>query len=118
LAWAIQGKNTVKSDLLVAALTRAAGTLQLDRSRALATASTARQALHDALDSYVQLALSHKDLIGTLVSEVMNLPDRQRHEIRRPQHDYVAEWVHLLRTDRPDLDEPATPRLSWWPDCS
>lgn len=97
---------TVKSDPLVAALTRAAGTLQLDMSRALASASTARDALHGALDSYIQLALSHSDLIGALVSEVMNLPDQQRHEIRQLQHDYVAEWVRLLRTDRGDLDEP------------
>ncbi|GAB1512588.1 hypothetical protein JCM33774_46300 [Actinophytocola sp. KF-1] len=97
---------TVKSDLLVAALTRAAGTLQLDMSRALVSASTAHDALHGALDSYIQLALSHSDLIGALVSEVMNLPDQQRHEIRQLQHDYVAEWVRLLRTDRPGLDEP------------
>jgi AcrR family transcriptional regulator len=96
----------VKSDLLSTALTRAAGTLQLDMSRALAAASTARDALHGALDSYIALALSHSDLIGALVSEVMNLPDQQRHEIRHLQHDYVAEWGHLLRADRPTLDEP------------
>lgn len=98
---------TVKSDLLVAMLARAAGSLQLDMSHALASASTAREALDGALDSYIRLALSHSDLIATLVSEVMNLPDQQRHDIRQLQHDYVAEWVHLLRTNRPDLDEPA-----------
>ena len=35
-----------------------------------------------------------------------NLPDQQRHEIRQLQHDYVAGWVRLLRTDRRHLDEP------------
>ncbi|MPZ83629.1 MAG: TetR family transcriptional regulator [Actinophytocola sp.] len=96
---------TSKSDMLVAALTRAAGTLQLGMSHALAGANTARDALDDALDSYIRLALSHNDLIGALVSEVMNLPDEQRHDIRRLQHDYVAEWVRLLMAERPELTE-------------
>lgn len=95
----------VKSDLLVAALTRAAGTLQLGMSHALAQADTATDAIHSALHSYIQLALTHHDLIGALVTELMNLPGEQRHEIRRLQHDYVAEWVRLLRAVRPDLDD-------------
>ena len=35
----------------------------------------------------------------------MNLPDQQRHDIRRLQHDYVAEWVRLLMTERPEVGE-------------
>ena len=95
----------VKSDLLVAALTRAAGTLQLGLSHALAQASNAGDALQAVLRSYIQLALTHHDLIGSLVTEVMNLPSEQRREIRRLQHDYVAEWVRLLMEVRPELTE-------------
>ncbi|WP_020672099.1 TetR/AcrR family transcriptional regulator [Amycolatopsis nigrescens] len=95
-----------KSELLVAALRRANETLQLALSDALARAETAESALHAVLDSYVGLTLSHSDLIGTLITELVNLPGEQRHELRRVQHEYLAEWVNLLRTTHPALPEP------------
>jgi len=95
----------VKSDLLVAALVRGASTLQLGMSHALAQAGDAEEAMRLAMRSYVDLALSHHELFGALVTEVMNLPDEQRHEIRRLQRDYVAEWVRLLQQVRFDLTE-------------
>jgi hypothetical protein len=39
----------------------------------------------------------------------MNLPEGQRHEVRRAQHDYVAEWVRLLNGVRSDLDRRVAP---------
>jgi AcrR family transcriptional regulator len=97
---------TAKSDLLVAALTRAAEALQLDASRAFATAATPAEALELLLRSYVNLTLAHSHLTGALITEVIHLPDAQRHTIRRLQHDYVSEWVQLLTTERPGLTEP------------
>lgn len=96
---------TAKSDLLVAALTRAADALQLDASRAFATATSPRDALDLLLRSYIDLTVGHSHLTGTLITEVIHLPAEQRHTIRRLQYDYVSEWVHLLTAERPELIE-------------
>lgn len=97
---------TAKSDLLVAALTRASEALQLDASRAFAAATDSREALRLLLRSYVNLTVTYSNLTSTLVSEVIHLPGEQRHVIRRLQHDYVGEWVQLLAAERPALTEP------------
>lgn len=94
-----------KVGLLSATIARAATALQLGLGQALATASTPAQALDNALAAYVDFAMVHYDLVGILVSEVMNLPEPERHTVRRAQHDYVAEWVRLLRDSRPELGE-------------
>lgn len=93
-----------KSDLLAAAISRAHEPLRLGLNQALAAASTPATGLDNALGAYVDFAIVHHDLLGILVCEVMNLPEGQRHEVRRAQHDYVAEWVRLLNGARPDLD--------------
>ncbi|MGW4874687.1 hypothetical protein [Streptomyces chartreusis] len=46
---------------------------------------------------------THQDLFTALVTEVIHLPDEQRHDVRRTQHDHVMEWVRLLRARRPEL---------------
>lgn len=94
-----------KSELLVSALTRASEALQLDASRAFATAADSRQALELLLRSYVDLTVTHSHLTAALISEVIHLPDAQRHVIRRLQHDYVSEWVQLLMVERPHLTD-------------
>ncbi len=96
---------TAKSDLLVAALTRAADALQLDASRAFAAAADPRHALDLLLRSYIDLTVGNRHLTGALITEVIQLPAEQRHTIRRLQHDYVSEWVHLLTAERPELTE-------------
>lgn len=97
---------TAKSELLVAALTRAADALHMDAGRIFATASTPGQALTRLLRSYIDLTLTSSHLTGALITEVVHLPDDQRRTIRRLQHDYVGEWVQLLTTETPDLTEP------------
>jgi AcrR family transcriptional regulator len=96
---------TSKADLLSAVIARASEPLQLGHTRALAAASTQAEGLVNALDAYIEFASVHHDLVGILVSEVTNLPDAHRHDVRRAQHDYVAEWVRLLRGARPELNE-------------
>lgn len=94
-----------KADLLSAVIDRAAAPLQLGLTLALARATDAPQGLANVLDAYVEFALLHHDLVGILVAEVSNLPDEQRRDVRRAQHDYVSEWIRLLRATRPELDE-------------
>lgn len=93
-----------KSELLAATIARAAEPLQLGLTRALSVAQTAEQALTGALDEYIAFATVHHHLLGILVSEVTNLPDAMRHNVRRQQAGYVAEWVRLLCESRPELD--------------
>ncbi|WP_158889165.1 hypothetical protein [Amycolatopsis anabasis] len=35
------------------------------------------------LESYLDLTLGHGDLIGILITEMINLPEAHRHELRR-----------------------------------
>jgi AcrR family transcriptional regulator len=94
-----------KADLLAATIARASEPLQLGLTRALASARTSTEGLANALDAYIDFALVHHDLVGILVSEVTNLPDDQRHSVRRSQHDYVEEWIRLLTDVRPVLTD-------------
>lgn len=95
-----------KADLLTAALTRGAEWLQFGVSRALATADTEARALELVVGAYVEFVIEHTDLMALLLTETVNLPDAQRHAVRRLQHDYVSEWVRLLSAARPDVSEP------------
>jgi AcrR family transcriptional regulator len=95
-----------KTDLLVDGLYRGNEWLQLGMARALASATTPNEALRGLVASYVGSNLEHTELFGVLLTESIHLPDQERHRLRRIQHDYVSEWVRLLRALRPDLTEP------------
>ncbi|HEY3240484.1 MAG TPA: TetR family transcriptional regulator [Acidimicrobiia bacterium] len=95
-----------KADLLVAGLHRGNEWLQLGMSRALSTATSPHEALQGLVASYVESNLEHTELFGVLLTESIHLPDQERHQLRRIQHDYVSEWVRLLVALRPELTEP------------
>lgn len=92
-----------KGELLTAVVSRGNEPLQLGLSRALATARTPERALENAARAYLEFATDHHDLLGVLIAEVMNLPQPHRGTLPRAQHDYVAEWLRLLATTRPEL---------------
>jgi len=46
------------------------------------------------------------DLVSVYLAENNNLPERDRHDLRRTQRLHVEEWVRLLTGVRADL--PAT----------
>jgi len=94
-----------KGEILFETLNRGAAVLQLGMIRAMSTAHTPEGALDALTIGYVEMCSAHTDLIAALVTEVLHLPDDQRHTIRRIQHDYVAEWVELLSRVRPELDQ-------------
>lgn len=94
-----------KTEVLSAVIARASEPLQLGLTQALASARTSDEGLSNALDAYVDFALVHHHLVGILVSEVMNLPEPQRSNVRRAQRDYVAEWTRLLMDAKPVADE-------------
>jgi hypothetical protein len=52
---------------------------------------------------YVDLTFSQTDLVSVYLAENNNLPEDDRHELRRIQRLQVEEWVRLLNGIRPEL---------------
>jgi len=96
-----------KRDLLTTALGRGTAVLFMDLAASCGTASDATDGLRRLVRSYVRFTLEHHDLVGLLITELEHLPEDRRHAARQTQHDYVSEWVHLLRTVHPRLDPTA-----------
>ncbi|GAA2674886.1 TetR/AcrR family transcriptional regulator [Actinoplanes palleronii] len=95
-----------KGELLAAALYRASERVAAATAAALADAADASQALHMMADSYVTLTFERSDLVSVYLAENNNLPEIDRHELRKVQRLHVEEWVRLLTTVRPGLPVP------------
>ena len=93
-----------KQEILGAVIARGCAWLEMELERTLSATSDAEDALRRLLHSYITFAYDHGQFIDILVSEVGHLPPEERHRARQTQHDYVAEWVALLRRVRPGLD--------------
>ncbi len=94
-----------KHELLISALNRGNEALWLSLHHALADADGPLDALHRTLDSYILFAAANPDIVSVMLAETVHLPVEHREHYRRTQHEYVAEWVALLRRTRPDLDD-------------
>jgi AcrR family transcriptional regulator len=93
-----------KEKILVAILDRGNGILQACMDRELIRATGPAEALHGLLASYTGFAFENSGAIGLLVSDINELCPEERHRLRRIQHDYITQWVHLVRQLRPDLN--------------
>lgn len=96
-----------KRDMLVTALRRGTAVLFMGLTSVYASASNAPDALRRLISSYVRFAIEHHDLIDILITETEHLPHDERHAARQAQHDYISEWVHLLRMAHAGLDATA-----------
>lgn len=92
-----------KADLLEAALRRGEERLWLGLHHGLARADDAAGALGHLVEDYTAFASTDPQLVGILLSEIIHLPEDAHTAFRARQLEYVAEWVGLLRTARPDL---------------
>lgn len=99
-----------KLDLLLTALRRGSAGLFMDLASSYDAAADAPDALRRLVRSYVTFTLRHHDVLDLLITETEHLPEDERHAARRAQHDYIGEWVHLLRTVHPGL-EPTAARI-------
>lgn len=93
-----------KATMLVTALERANGYLQVTLDDTLAASHDPVSALHGLVACYTGFALTHPHLLDVLITETHNLPGDQMAPLLQAQHAYVDEWVHLLRQIHPDLD--------------
>ncbi|MFJ3698052.1 TetR/AcrR family transcriptional regulator [Streptomyces sp. NPDC090052] len=93
-----------KTDLLVAAVVRGGERRQVGTDQALDGASSPMEALESLLRSYIDFALENSRLIGLLLTELDQLPEKYRRSSRQVQRDYLALWGRLLGDARPGLD--------------
>jgi AcrR family transcriptional regulator len=96
-----------KLDLLVSALHRANGYLQLTLGETLAAARDPATGMRDLVTCYVRFAMGHTHLVDVLITEVRNLPPEDAPGLLQEQRAYVDEWVHLLRQVHAELDGAA-----------
>ncbi|MEV0129743.1 TetR family transcriptional regulator [Dactylosporangium sp. NPDC050688] len=92
-----------KGDLLAAAYYRASDRLAASTSAALRGVAEPDQALRRLVEAYVGFAFGESDLVSVYLAENSNLPEPDRHELRKVQRLHVEEWVRLLTQVRPDL---------------
>ncbi|WP_432837462.1 TetR/AcrR family transcriptional regulator [Dactylosporangium sp. CA-092794] len=95
-----------KATMLVVALDRANGYLQVMLDDTLAGARDPVGALHGLVSYYGRFALAHPHLLDLLITETRNIPREQAAALVQAQQEYVDEWVHLLRQVHPGLDAP------------
>ncbi|MER5768629.1 TetR/AcrR family transcriptional regulator [Streptomyces sp. NPDC001985] len=95
-----------KTDLLVAAMVRGGEQRRAGTARALARPGTPRETLDRLLRSYIDFALSQSHLIGLLIGELDQLPEKERKAARQTQREYLALWTQLLGEVRPGLEAP------------
>ena len=92
-----------KAELLAAVYYRAADRVAATTAAALATAANPADALGRLVDSYVEMVFGQSDLVAVYQAENTNLPDNDRHELRRAQRSHVEEWVRVLGLHQPGL---------------
>ncbi|GAA4058105.1 SACE_7040 family transcriptional regulator [Actinomadura miaoliensis] len=96
-----RGKEAVLAEMLLDISER----LRAEGVRRAADPDPAR-ALDALLRWHIAFALDNPALITVHERELDNVPEPQRHQIRRLQRAYVEEWVGVLRRMRPDAPPP------------
>jgi AcrR family transcriptional regulator len=92
-----------KSDLLAAAYYRAAERLSANTTASLGAADGFSDALRRLVGGFTDLTFHQRDLVAVYLAENNNLPESDRHELRKIQRLQVEEWVRLLTGVRPEL---------------
>jgi len=86
-----------KIDLLIAAVSRGGERRRIGVAQALAAATGPEDALAGLLAAHIDFAINERHLIGLLISELDQLPDKFRRTCEQNQREYVALWVKMLR---------------------
>lgn len=92
-----------KSAILAHVILRCLDALYFDLAAVLSNSDDPAEALELALASYVRINVAQGDALAALTTEIVNVPEDERAQIRRVQNDYVNEWAVLLATSRAEL---------------
>lgn len=95
------GKDAVLARMLL----DISGRLLAEGAARAAVAAGPGEALDALLRWHIDFALDNPALITVHERELDNVPEAQRHEIRRLQRAYVEEWVRVLRRMHAGLPE-------------
>jgi AcrR family transcriptional regulator len=93
-----------KADTLIAAMVRGDEWLRADMDRALSRATDNTDGLRRLLASYCEFAFEFPQLVQLLITETVQLPAEEQRRMRAAQHEYIAEWVRLVRAAHPGYD--------------
>lgn len=92
-----------KLDILLIAINRAQEALWLGVHHALDSADDPGRALRLALRSYIDFAMRHPQLLGLIITELPNIPEKYRRPLQQERHSFELEWVSLLRAQHKEL---------------
>lgn len=92
-----------KSAILAHVILRCLDALYFDLAAVLSNTDDPAEALELALASYVRINVAQGDALAALTTEIVNVPQDERAQIRRVQNDYVNEWTVLLSSSREDV---------------
>ncbi len=101
------GKDAMLADLLIGISGRL---LEQGRRRVDASADP-REALESLLQCHIDFALDESALITLHDRELLNLPDKERRQVRSLQRQYVELWVGVARDVFPGLGDEARPAV-------
>ena len=94
-----------KSAVLVAMFDHVIDDLSREASEIVASGGDALATLRGLIQTQVRFVLRDGTLAQVYHNEVANLPDEDRHRLRRKQRLYIEEWVHVLAQLRPDAGD-------------
>ncbi|HSV41395.1 MAG TPA: TetR family transcriptional regulator [Nocardioidaceae bacterium] len=92
-----------KLDLLVIPMMRGTGALMMELAHAFDFGDGPRDVLRRLIRSYVAFAADQHQLLDLIISEVRQLPDDVRTDVRRAQREYLQEWAALLQQLEPTV---------------
>jgi AcrR family transcriptional regulator len=94
-----------KSAVLVAMFDRVIDDLSTDAAAIVARDTDPLDTLRGLVGTQVQFVLNERTLAQVYYNEITNLPDDDRHRLRRKQRLYIEEWVHVLTVLRPEASD-------------
>ncbi len=96
-----------KGDILAAVMIRGSERMHAGVAAARA-ASDPRQALAVLVQSHIHFSIEHSHLIGLLISERSELPEKERAGTYRAQRDYLDLWVGIVAAAYPERTSDET----------
>lgn len=100
-----------KASVLVALFDQVINTLSESATAAVDSTDDPKRALDLLVAGHVEFALVHRQLLQVYHQDIRNLPDEDRVRLARKQRLYLEEWVHVLTSSRPGLNDTEARQL-------
>lgn len=94
-----------KVAILVALFDGVIDDLLTDEQRIVDGQGDLAKALDLLVEGQVEFVVGNRAIAQVYHHEISNLPHEDRRRLRRKQRLYVEDWVHVVREQRPDLDD-------------